>query len=360
MPHFRPRIVIAVAFSVCLLFPSHASAWHKFGHMATALAACDPLQKNNPALCSKLVKILRQHPRFAQDFEPLIPADLTAGQQEQWIFCLAADWPDAVRPVPGVSANNARIPADPASRTSYHRPSWHFINFPYAIPPADEQALETAAKKHLNLDTTEPAREEMNFNAIQALKFNTRVLTTSNDAQAQAVALCWILHLIGDLHQPLHCVALFTPHLFAPGAGDKAAGDRGGNRIAWGKGHADNIHWIWDDAPGTNKEASAYESARKVADLLLTASNVQAATAAQKQLDPTAWAHEGFSIAKEEAYTAAIKQEILNSDQNPNVQPARVISMPPAYEDAIRPTANKRVVEGGFRAAAWLIAYPAR
>ena len=26
-----------------------------------------------------------------------------------------------------------------------------------------------------------------------------------------AIALCWLLHLYGDLHQPLHCVARFSP-----------------------------------------------------------------------------------------------------------------------------------------------------
>jgi len=304
--------------------------------------------------------ILRQHPRFSLDFEPLIPVDLNDEEQSQWIFCLAADWPDLVRPIPGKANNPPKIPADPASRTTYHRPQWHFINFPYGVPVAQEEALEAAAKQNLDLDTNTPAKEEMNFNAIQAFKFNANILTTSDDPKAQAVALCWILHLSGDLHQPLHCIALFTPHLFAPGTGGKTEGDRGGNSITWGTGQGDNLHSVWDDSPGPNSEAQQYASIRNVTAHLLSPDNLQAAKAAQRQLDPATWAQESFTIAKTEAYTEAVIKDVLLSDQNANVVPSHVITKPDGYENAIRPTATKRVAEAGFRIAAWLKANPAK
>ncbi len=50
----------------------------------------------------------------------------------------------------------------------------------------------------------------------------------------RAEAVKWIVHLVGDLHQPLH-------------VGER--GDRGGNdvRVRWGDQQT-NLHWIWDGA----------------------------------------------------------------------------------------------------------------
>src|SRR5687767_4356906 len=57
----------------------------------------------------------------------------------------------------------------------------------------------------------------------------------------KAVALCWLFHLVGDVHQPLHTVALFTP--------DHPEGDRGRNlafvRVREG-GQILNMHALWD------------------------------------------------------------------------------------------------------------------
>src|SRR5258707_10011420 len=57
----------------------------------------------------------------------------------------------------------------------------------------------------------------------------------------RAVALTWLFHLVGDLHQPLHTIQLFSreyPH-----------GDRGGNevciRLAPERAPLD-LHRLWD------------------------------------------------------------------------------------------------------------------
>jgi hypothetical protein len=49
---------------------------------------------------------------------------------------------------------------------------------------------------------------------------------------AKAEALKYVVHFIGDLHQPLH---------------DETNGDKGGNaRQVLFDGHPDNLHWVWD------------------------------------------------------------------------------------------------------------------
>jgi hypothetical protein len=52
------------------------------------------------------------------------------------------------------------------------------------------------------------------------------------DRSAKVEALKFVIHFVGDLHQPLHC---------------EDDGDKGGNaRHVVFDGHADNLHWVWD------------------------------------------------------------------------------------------------------------------
>jgi hypothetical protein len=60
----------------------------------------------------------------------------------------------------------------------------------------------------------------------------------------RAVALCWVCHLVGDGHQPLHTVKLLTTQFPAP------EGDRGGTRfyIRVREGaRTISLHTFWDD-----------------------------------------------------------------------------------------------------------------
>ena len=52
------------------------------------------------------------------------------------------------------------------------------------------------------------------------------------DQSARAEALKFVVHFVGDLHQPLH---------------DEDDHDKGGNerRVIFG-GHPDELHWVWD------------------------------------------------------------------------------------------------------------------
>jgi hypothetical protein len=60
-------------------------------------------------------------------------------------------------------------------------------------------------------------------NILTALAENERVVKNENDAERRAIALAWLFHLLGDIHQLLHTAQLFTV--------DYPKGDRGGNEI---------------------------------------------------------------------------------------------------------------------------------
>jgi S1/P1 Nuclease len=52
---------------------------------------------------------------------------------------------------------------------------------------------------------------------------NETVAKNKNDPERKAIALAWLFHLVGDIHQPLHTTQLFIV--------DYPKGDRGGNEI---------------------------------------------------------------------------------------------------------------------------------
>ena len=81
-------------------------------------------------------------------------------------------------------------------------------------------------------------------NVVQAIKKAKHDLADSRLPPAErAIALCWYLHLVGDLHQPLHAVALATEEL--------PDGDRGGNLIrVTHNGSETNLHSFWDQRLG--------------------------------------------------------------------------------------------------------------
>ncbi len=112
-------------------------------------------------------------------------------------------------------------------------------------------------------------------------------------ADQRTIALAWLLHLVGDVHQPLHTVQLFSreyPH-----------GDRGGNevciRLAPGRAALD-LHRLWD---GLITSTNNVGRLRNIAtELLSKFSRVGLRELDQKQ--PDAWAKKSYEIAVKIAY----------------------------------------------------------
>jgi hypothetical protein len=132
-----------------------------------------------------------------------------------------------------------------------------------------------------------------------------RVRDTKTDDEERAVSLCWVLHLVGDIHQPLHATALIsTKETFAPYA--PPHGDEGGNllaiKITQDDKNATNLHTYWDsllfeDEPQFNRVEAV------VAKLMI---DMPAAgfKAELDQGDFLAWADESYQLAKTVAYSA--------------------------------------------------------
>src|SRR5262249_38122727 len=110
-PHWKLMIVLAAL----LLRTSPCQACNSSAHKVVAEVAW---QKLTPAQRTAIATALRNHPRFDEDFASRMEAGIQhAGDDEQnhWIFCQAATWPDMAR------------------GTEFDRPLWHYINLPVFI-----------------------------------------------------------------------------------------------------------------------------------------------------------------------------------------------------------------------------------
>jgi hypothetical protein len=106
------------------------------------------------------------------------------------------------------------------SDTSYkYLDAWHYINAPSGL---DKDTF----KKYLQEDTKIDAYTKLNF-LIKSLK------NKKNSIEKQQFYIRLLIHLIGDIHQPMHVGRLE---------------DLGGNRIkVFWFADATNLHSLWDD-----------------------------------------------------------------------------------------------------------------
>jgi len=180
-------------------------------------------------------------------------------------------------------------------------------------------------------------------NIVTALQEQVKILQTSTDEKAQAQALRFIIHFVGDIHQPLHCATRVDS--------DHPTGDRGGNDVTFkiigknGKPKPTNLHSYWDGGISTFPPNGPNF---KPPPLSQIPAAVAKATAGNPDTDPdlklddpfnfTAWAAESFTLAKSTAYKG------MKSGVKPTA----------AYNAKAVKVARKRVAWGGYRLAALL------
>ena len=234
----------SVLFVLILALASPVLAWHDTGHRVTASIAFDRLTANERL---EIYTILGRHPRFEEDFRSQMPAAVANGSETvraRWTFEQASIWPDIVRN------------GSDAVRARFNRSTWHYINLPVWMTEDDREKLDGRVDHNTSRTFQAPLRQ--NLNAVQALRGNLEVWRDQAASDAdKAVALCWILHIAGDLHQPLHTVALFSRPWFPEG-------DRGGNSIEveWTPENS-NLHAVWDALPTDIDDLTPTERTRQ-------------------------------------------------------------------------------------------------
>jgi hypothetical protein len=301
---------------------SQALAWGPAGHKIVAAIAFRQL---TPDQQKSIVKLLKQHPRFSEDFESRMPDGV---EESEWIFQQAAAWPDIAK---GLA---------PAPKKEYSRPVWHFVDIPYF--PTDEDKSDLEGKLTLNVSFEPPVDVDMDMNAVQAIRFAQQVLANSHASDAdKALYLSWLFHLVGDCHQPLHAATLCTAELFPEG-------DHGGNWIPTVQ--SKELHAVWDGFPG--RSSIKFRAVQQRAVALAKDDDLrQAGEKARTDLNVETWVKESHALAERSAYTTEVLEHLENETNHKNLPP---LELSDEYLSDGGNIARKRIVEAGYRLGAML------
>jgi hypothetical protein len=299
-------LVVALAFAPC------AHAWNQIGHMMVAAVAYPQL---TPAARAQVDRLLQLNPSYAEwAGEPAAPNKRTA----QRAFMLAATWADAIKGNPaytdeGDAQDAPGAGADKGYSDPLRHRYWHYINVAFS---SDGTPLTEARAPNV---------------LTQIAAFSAVLADPAADADHKSYALVWLLHLVGDVHQPLHVVSRFTHHL--------PEGDAGGNKVqllcpggsellrpasdglspvalrrdvARSRHRvlcAHNLHAFWDDLAG--EEHLGEEARQANADLVPQALHqIRKLPKVPPQHaavgDPEVWAKEGLMLAQTVVYSAPV------------------------------------------------------
>ncbi|MGP7795846.1 S1/P1 nuclease [Sphingomonas sp. CLY1604] len=271
----------AVALAA-LTFAAPAQAYWEFGHQTVARIAYANVA---PRTRVAIRKLLAQTPLLDT---PQCPATTIEG---------ASTWADCVKPLKG---------PDGKPRFGYAY-NWHFQDVDVCAP-----------------FTLEEACKDGNCVSAQITRDVAILKDRRASAKERAQALVFLIHFVGDLHQPLH-------------AGEKH--DKGGNDLAAAYGSYSprrfNLHSIWD---GTLAERAITSGP----------SLVRRYPAAEKRRiaagTVTDWSRESWQVAHDVVYASALKGDPCAPS------PAKV-TLDEATIDRIVPVARLEVERGGLRLA---------
>lgn len=221
-----------------LILASPVWAWGAEGHTLVSEIAWERL---DPSVQARVKQLLSHHPDAR--VRTLTEASL---------------WPDLIRD----RSHTFHL---------YHRPEWHY-------------------QDRLVKETDLPVMLEGRL--LERLEEQRRVLSDKESSgRAKAVALSWVVHLVGDLHQPLHNSELYDERF--------PEGDRGGNlyEVVLGR-EALSFHYLWDSAGGRFLYPPSTD--RLLSYRTWFVENHPAASFDELEVDSfQAWSDEGLALAVE-------------------------------------------------------------
>lgn len=200
-----------------LLFAPHAKAWNAAGHRLVAAIAWQQL---SPASRNFVAEALAAHP----DHDRWVAKARTA--EAAGIFAEASTWPDDIRNDPrfhDAGRDDATPPLPGFPDTARHK-NWHYVDL-------DDRGQIRKGEVDWQIERLSQLLHP------KGTSYGARS-TPKNDEISYA--LPWLLHLVADIHQPLHV-----------GRPD----DDGGNEVEIENPFNKrrpliSLHTYWDDLPG--------------------------------------------------------------------------------------------------------------
>jgi acid phosphatase len=277
--------------------------------MEVAQIAWDALA---PAVRARAAELLRLNPQYVA-----WTVNIAAEKRDQIAFVRAATWPDFIRGAHAYTSdgpdNGNRPPPRPEASQNigysdhFMHKYWHFIDEPFST---DGSPLQPPPSPNAQ---------------TQIALFRKALASPLTSDDVKSYDLAWLLHLVGDVHQPLHATARFTS--------GQPNGDAGGNlvMIDCAGCQETNLHRFWDDTPGVGDNAD---------DAIAAARTLPAADPRQAAVrDEKVWIDESFEIAKSVVY------------QTPIGAGAGPFTLTDGYKTTAALTARQRVALAGARVA---------
>lgn len=260
-------------------------AWGDLGHQVTALIAYRHLT---------VAARTRLDTWLAADSDSLTAPD----------FASRASWADRYR------------------NTHRETSAWHFVDVEIDHPDLNAACFGFPALQRGQAASAGPAQDCV-VNKITEFEAELRDPATSS--VERLLALKFLIHFIGDLHQPLH-------------ASDHE--DRGGNCIGLAPspdGHDTNLHAYWDvgavEALGDSASTIAAEL-----DARITPGEFRA----WSQDDVKAWAMESFELGRKDVYSLASR---------PACNDPGAVALTPEYESVAAKDAALQLEKAAVRMA---------
>ena len=285
--------------TAALLALPASALWDTAGHRTVAAIAWEHM---TPRARARAVELLLHGPALA-NFGSLRPADGSEAARDRALFLNTTTWADLVRN------------RDQAWHV-YHHPTWHYADFYWNAENGQPHDIPNAGPDSLNA-------------AERIVALGATLADSSAADTTRAVALAWVVHLVGDIHQPLHASSRVTPAEPLP------KGDQGGNTF-----HLDdnrNLHAYWDRildeaiAPEPGEDSIAYAS--RIARQIDRMAGTPAAGS-----DVLGWAHEGLRLAQTFVYSGVSRGSAPSA----------------AYQAEALKVSEGRIALAGYRLAALL------
>ena len=329
------RLSVLVAVLVFSSFSQSVSAWDHPGHMTTAVIAFSEIERARPDLIEKIGLLILKHPDPAPFW--VATEDAKGEERVRRMFIEAARWPDD------------------AKWTIHDRPTWHSARWAIIADdaPPDAKALAKARG-------AKPVG-----NAIEALVLNAAVLSNpESKPDERALALGWLMHIVGDIHQPLHVSDLFSK-TFPTG---NAAGTMA---YVWDplRDSAMPLHILWDsNAMRSTKLENIDIYAQEIFDKY-PRSSLSELTAYEGPGAFEKWARESHQVAIDWAFDLATTPD-PNQDANPDQLIANMVkyilegtspveeapAVPDDYWEKVQEVVPRRLALAGYRIADIILA----
>jgi hypothetical protein len=289
-------VLLAAALCAASLAP-RAYAWGHEGHEVVALIAYAYLTPTAKARVNALL---------ASD-----PDNLTGRD-----FASRATWADAFR-----DSSGYRGPRYQATH------SWHFIDLEIKGDPLARVRCSPGLAP--GQAAYPGVADDCIVNKIN--QFRSELASPRTDAGERLLAFKFLLHFVGDIHQPLHA----ADHFDAGGACMRVRSPAAGYT---------NLHSYWDSTVVAAISPDPY----RVAEILkarLTQSQTQTWAA---DANPASWANDAYAVARRTVYN----QALIDACEHGRAQGTVVLS--PAYEQAATNAAAVQLAKAGVRLAALL------